>query len=160
MELKIKDKMIVIDKKLLIGIGAIIVIVILLLMFKPSKQNNLLTCEQNKSNATANTTERIKFYFKKNHLYKMESYYKNEPTADFQSMLQKIYDNYNSQLENLKNNGGYDYTITLGSSFVETNATIDIETIPDSTKDAVGFNADWLYNDVKKNLEENEFICK
>lgn len=160
MELKIKDKMIVIDKKILIGVGVIIVIVILLLVFKPSKQNNLLTCEQSKNISTANTTEKIKFYFKNNHLYKMESYYKNEPTIDFQDMLQKIYDNYNGQLEKLKTAGGYDYTITLGSSYVETNATIDIEAIPDSTKDAVGFNKDWLYNDVKKNLEENEFICK
>lgn len=160
MEFKLNDRIIKIDKNILVGVGALLLLALLLLIFSLLKAKTVLTCTQSLSNSTANTTERATFYFKKNHLYQIKAYYKNEPTADFKYMMQDIYDNYKGNLEKLKANGGYDYTITLNNDSVEKSATIDINNIPDSTKDAVGFNNTWLYKDVKKNLEDHGFTCK
>ena len=75
-------------------------------------------------------------------------------------MIDDIYDNYFEQLNSLKNAGGYEYKLEKGQDFVSFESTIDLNSIPDSTKNTIGFNNEWNYKDFKDNLEKNDFICK
>lgn len=158
MKVNFKDKEFNVDRRVIL-IGIIVLLVIAIILVSLNKQKKL-ECTVIRNNATANVEEKITASFKSGKLAKLVSYYKNEPTEDFQYMLDAIYDNYNGQLTELKDAGGYDYTIELGSDFVAFESTIDINTIPDETKNKVGFNNEWTYKDVKANLEDNEFKCK
>ncbi len=160
MKIKIKDKEINIEKKYLIVLGSVVLLLILLniwsIFFKPT----ILICTLEKSSISANTVEKVNFEFKNNSLKNMYVYYKNTPTSDYLYMLEAIYNNYNNQLETLKNNGGYDYTIELGNDYVLTEANIDVSKIPQSTVNDIGFSNEWTYDRTKQDMEDNGFECK
>lgn len=158
MNINLQGKEIIIDKKYIV-LGIIVLLaIILLLMF--SKNNNKLECVYTTSNSTANLIETYTANFENNKLSTLVVSFKNSPTKDYLSMLDAIYDNYFEQLEKLKNSGGYEYKIEKGQNFIYFESTIDLNTIPDSTKIAVGFNNEWNYEDFKNNLEKNGFNCK
>lgn len=154
----IKDKN---NKNLIIILACLIVLVIILLFTNSNKKT--LTCKSNISDETGSYNTVYKATFKNDKLNKLEVSYKNTPTDEFMSMLDDIYENYNNQLISLKNNGGYTFKIKKGDDYVLFESKINIKRIPDSTKELLGFNENWTYDEFKKDLEANKdenFKCE
>lgn len=148
-----------IDKKYLM-IAAVLIIVCLVLLLIPKNKSVLMECTANKSDMFFVTEEKYVATFKSDKLDKLVISVKNNLTDNYIHMLDVLYEDYEEQLKNLKNNGGYDYKIEKGSNFISFESTVNLNKIPDSTKTLVGFNNEWNYEDFKKNLEDNDFTCK
>lgn len=159
MNIRLGNKEFNITKKEII-ILIVILFLIFITIFINSNKGKKLECNRTNSNITVNAEEKITAKFKNGNLSKLAFYYKTTPTADYQYMLDDMYDNFNNQLIALKNAGGYDYTINKGSNYVSYNSTVNINEIPDSSKEIIGYNNTWTYKDVKADLERNKFKCK
>lgn len=117
-------------------------------------------CTLKNSNDSGSFTSVYSGNFKNDQLDTLIIDYKNEPTSSYLDMIDAIYNNYERQLKELKSAGGYNYKLNKDKKYVSYKVTIDINKIPDSTKEVVGFNNEWSLEKFKKNLEDNGFECK
>lgn len=159
--MEIGNKEIKLNKKsIIIFVIIIFIIAIIFILSRKFNIQNKLECIAIRNNETASIEEKITMLFEDDKLSKMIVYYKNAPTENFIFMLDDIYDNYDKQMSQLKNNGGYDYKIEVGDNYISSKSTIDVNKIPDETKAKIGFNNSWTYKDAKANLESHEFKCQ
>lgn len=156
----IEEKNFDLKKISIILVGILVIVLIISLSSLLSDKDKKLKCQYNNSDKRVTIIEIYNATFEDNKLSELVVYFKKTLTNDYVDMLDDTYDNYFEQLEAFKNAGGYEYTIEKGNDFVEFEATIDLNLIPDTTKDKLGFNNQWNYEDFKKNLENNEFICE
>lgn len=160
MKIHLGNKDVEISKTYLV-LGILFILTIILLLLKGGSSKNVeLICTNLSSNTTGEFKEIYKGIFKNDKLDTLIVEYTNKPTSDYLDMIDDIYKNYDSQLTNLKEAGGYTYQISKDDKSVYFKSTIKLKDIPDSTKNLVGFNNDWNLKDFKKNLEDNKFECK
>ena len=150
MNINLGNKKLNISKTYLV-LGIILVLSVILILIVGNKKN---------SNDSGSFTSVYSGNFKNDQLDTLIIDYKNEPTSSYLDMIDAIYNNYERQLKELKSAGGYNYKLNKDKKYVSYKVTIDINKIPDSTKEVVGFNNEWSLEKFKKNLEDNGFECK
>lgn len=158
MNIDLQGNKISIEKKYII-IGCLILLGIFLLLMIP-KSKNKLECTMQNSNNTGIFSRTYVATFKNNKLDNLVFELKNTPTERFIDMLDSIYNNYNSQLKDLKNAGGYEYKIEKDNNHIYYKATIKLNEIPKSTEDIIHYTKNWNYKDLKKDLENIGYTCK
>ncbi|MDD3187190.1 MAG: hypothetical protein PHD02_01800 [Bacilli bacterium] len=149
-----------IDKKKLIIIGSATILLIIIIITLNIRSTKQLICTKTTTDDTDTTVEKVTFHFVNGHLNTMDSFISKTPKEGYEYIINIVYNNYESQSEKLRINGGYEYELSKYDDHFEATATIDLNEIPDSTKNEIGFNNEWIYKDVKTNLEENGFNCK
>lgn len=143
---------------LYIGLGVIVILLIALIYSCTASKKLVCTFENN--SAIANTKEINTFKFKKNRLSEMIIDYTYEAKEGFIDTLDEVENNHKKQLEIYKTLGGAKYTTNRKDNVISYKLTLDTVKIPDETIDNIGFSDAWSYDEVKKNLEANDFKCK
>ena len=151
------DKKININKNVIIVVGILFVFIIIILSL--GEKNNSIKCTLNENNNSGNFETTITANFKNDKLDNFIYEFKNTPSTNFLDMIDSIYDNYNSQLSELKKNGGYNYELEKGSNYVYFKSDINFNKIPETTEALVKFNNEWSFKDFKENLENAGFTC-
>lgn len=160
MDINLGNKKLNISKTYLV-LGIVLVLSVILILIVGNKKNsNSIMCTLKNSNDSGSFTTVYSGNFKNDQLNTLTIDYKNEPTSSYLYMIDDIYNNYERQLSELKSAGGYNYKLNKDKKYVSYKVTIDINKIPDSTKEVVGFNNEWSLEKFKKNLEDNGFECK
>ena len=158
MTFNLNDKEINIDKKYLIIGGIVVIALIVLLFFIP--KTTKLKCTKIEEKYLTSSKEVYTATFKNNQLSTLVIDFTYTLDEDYMHMFDEVYDHYSANLEELKSGGGYKYKLEKGDDFIHYVSTINMNKIPNSTKDAVGFNNKWKYEYVKDNLEKFDFVCK
>lgn len=157
MILRFSNKEITINKLLIVIIVVLFIAIILIAIFP---KNEKIVCTKKETLNSEHLTEIYTGIFKKNKLKTLIVDFEKKLTADYEDTIDYLYTDYSKQLEQLKNKGGYKYTIKKNNDSVSFKSTIDVNKIPDETKYKVGFNGDWEYDAFRENLEKNGFNCK
>jgi len=160
MMIHFQGKDIKIDKKyIIVGIILLLFVITLIILTKSIKTTNQLRCELTEKNETGTFSQVYNATFVNNKLNKLIIELENHPSEKYMYMINDIYTNYYNQLEEFKKNGGYEYVLNKEQDYVSFKTTIYLDSIPDTTKDAINFNENWNYEDFKKDLENVKFIC-
>lgn len=159
MNIHLKNKDINISKTYLV-LGIILILSIILIIIKACTPNNKLVCTYTSQNVTGDFKTIYTANFKNSKLETLIIEYENKPTKDYLDMIDDIYINYENKLKQLEAGGGYEYKLKKESNKVYFTSKINLNKIPDTTKEEVGFNNEWTYKSFKKYLETKEFKCK
>ena len=158
MMIHFQGKDIKIDKKYILGATAILVFICLLIILMPKKKT--LECYYYDNNSLTNDTTTYTATFKSNKLDTLVIKFERKFSEDYLHRKEELYDYYETRLKEFEDDGGYKYTIESGDDYIIHESTIDLNKIPDSTKNAVKFNNEWKYEDFKQDLITFGFVCK